>query len=148
MTAAPDWVCVAFQICEMVCEPGHEKVTFQPFVAAVPEFATVKPSWKPPLHELASDQITVQPKHGRIAGNEMEVGRAFFNRAAQPGTKLLRNSGRLFICHAHRLPYVATLPVFFGRSKGRNVTCALLDPLPWGGRIQRDAQTDAGEDHG
>src|SRR6266702_3912597 len=45
----------------MVCEPGHEKVTFQPFVAAVPEFATVKPSWKPPLHELASDQLTVQP---------------------------------------------------------------------------------------
>ena len=33
---------------------------FQPAVAALPEFATVKPSWKPPLHELTTDQLTWQ----------------------------------------------------------------------------------------
>jgi hypothetical protein len=51
---------VAFHICEMVCVPGHEKLTFQPFVAGVPELVTVKPSWKPPLHELTTDQLTWQ----------------------------------------------------------------------------------------
>jgi hypothetical protein len=33
---------------------------FQPAVAALPEFVTVKPSWKPPLHELTTDQLTWQ----------------------------------------------------------------------------------------
>lgn len=61
MTAAPDWVSVAFQICEMVCEPGHEYPTFQPLIALPPESVTVKPSWKPPLHELVTDQVAVQP---------------------------------------------------------------------------------------
>lgn len=61
MTAAPDCVSVAFQICVMVCEPGHEYPTFQPLIAAVPESVTVKPSWKPPLHELLTDQVAVQP---------------------------------------------------------------------------------------
>ena len=61
MTAAPDWVCVAFQICEMVCEPGHEYPTFQPLIALLPESVTVKPSWKPPLHELVTDQVAVHP---------------------------------------------------------------------------------------
>jgi hypothetical protein len=60
LTAAPDWVEVAFHICETVCAPGHEKLAFQPAVAAWPEFVTVKPSWKPPLHELTTDQLTWQ----------------------------------------------------------------------------------------
>ena len=61
MTAAPDWVSAAFQICVMLCEPGHEYPTFQLLIAEVPESATVKPSWKPPLQELVTDQVAVQP---------------------------------------------------------------------------------------
>jgi len=61
VTAAPDWVSVAFQICETVCEPGHEYPTLQPLIALPPESVTVKPSWKPPLHELVTDQVAVQP---------------------------------------------------------------------------------------
>jgi hypothetical protein len=47
VTAAPDWLSAAFQICVTVCDPGHEYPTVQPAVAAVPEFVTVKPSWNP-----------------------------------------------------------------------------------------------------
>ena len=60
MTAAPDWVSVAFQICVTVCEPGQEYPTFQPLIA-LPPAVTVNPSWKPPLHELLTDQVAVQP---------------------------------------------------------------------------------------
>jgi hypothetical protein len=75
LTAAPDWVAVALHICEMVCAPGHEKLTFQPFVATVPEFVTVKPSWKPPLHELTTDQVTWQASPGGgVVGGGVEGG--------------------------------------------------------------------------
>lgn len=60
MTAAPDCVSVAFQICVMVCDPGQEYPTFQPLIA-LPPAVTVNPSWKPPLHELLTDQVAVQP---------------------------------------------------------------------------------------
>jgi hypothetical protein len=60
VTAAPVCVSVAFQICVTVCEPGHEYPTFQPLIA-LPPAVTVKPSWKPPLHELLTDQVAVQP---------------------------------------------------------------------------------------
>src|ERR1700726_3902460 len=60
----------------MVCAPGHEKLTFQPFVATVPEFVTVKPSWKPPLHELTTDQVTWQASPGGgVVGGGVEGGR-------------------------------------------------------------------------
>jgi hypothetical protein len=36
-------------------------LTVQPVVGVVPESVTVKPSWKPPLHELVTDQVAVQP---------------------------------------------------------------------------------------
>jgi hypothetical protein len=61
VTAEPDWVSLALQICDIVCDPGHEYPTVQPVVAAVPEFVTVKPSWNPPDHEFVTDQVTEQP---------------------------------------------------------------------------------------
>ena len=60
LTAAPDWVAVALQIWVMACVPGQLKLTFQPDVAAAPGLVTVKPSWKPPLHEFTTDQVTWQ----------------------------------------------------------------------------------------
>ena len=60
MTAGPDWLSVAFQICVTVCDPGHEYPTLQPAVVAVPGFVTVKPSWNPPDQEFVTDQLTEQ----------------------------------------------------------------------------------------
>jgi hypothetical protein len=61
LTAVPDWVSEAFQICVTAWAPGHDQLTFHPVVCAAPEFVTVKPSWKPPLQELTTDQLTWQP---------------------------------------------------------------------------------------
>lgn len=60
VTVDPDWVSVAFQICETVCEPGHEKITVQPLIGTEPVLVTVIVSWKPPLHELVVDQVAAQ----------------------------------------------------------------------------------------
>lgn len=73
-TAAPDWVSLALQICEIVCDPGHEYPTFQPVVAAAPELVTVNPSWNPPDQELVTDQVTWQPPVGVGAGVGVGVG--------------------------------------------------------------------------
>ena len=61
LTAAPDWVALALHIWVMVCAPGQVNPMPQLFVPVVPVLATVKPSWKPPLHELVTDQVTLQP---------------------------------------------------------------------------------------
>ena len=67
LTAAPDWVAVALQIWVMACVPGQEKLTFQPDVAAVPGLVTVKPSWKPLLHEFTTDQVSWQLPGAAVA---------------------------------------------------------------------------------
>jgi hypothetical protein len=61
LTAAPDCVALALHIWVMVCEPGQVYPMPQPFVAVAPVLATVKPSWKPPLHEFVTDHVTLQP---------------------------------------------------------------------------------------
>lgn len=73
LTAAPVWVSVAFQICETVCDPGQDQPTVHFDVATVPELVTVKPSWNPPLHELTSDQLTVQPADEPVELGEGEA---------------------------------------------------------------------------
>src|ERR1700744_4842031 len=51
----------------MAWVPGQEKLTFQPDVAAAPGLVTVKPSWKPPLHEFTTDQVTWQLPGAAVA---------------------------------------------------------------------------------
>jgi hypothetical protein len=65
----------AFQIWVTVCAPGHDQVTFHPFVGEVPLFVTVKPSWNPPLQELTSDQLVWQPGPGEVVWVGVGAGR-------------------------------------------------------------------------
>ena len=62
VTAAPDWVSDAFQIWVIACVPGQVYPICHPVVAVVPVLVTVKPSWKPPCHELVRLQLTAQPE--------------------------------------------------------------------------------------
>ena len=50
----------ALQIWVTASPSGQVHFTVQPFVGLVPVFVTVKPSWKPPLHEFVIDQEAEQ----------------------------------------------------------------------------------------
>jgi hypothetical protein len=71
VTAVPDWVWVAFQICVICCPPGKAKPSVHGLIGADPVFLIWTVAWKPPDHWLLIVYVTAQvPTGGALVGTQ------------------------------------------------------------------------------